>query len=199
MYRNRTFSVAAFAGGAGLAALLVFPAEGLGPTRPAGAGDPTDPKGRPALHPFRLSIADVQVTASGMEVTIRFFWDDLQFALMERTSDMDFRLAETDEVDGVVQRYINEMFVIRDDGGPVIPGTVRKRGIEEALIPDEVMWWYRLDYPLPATVERIRVRNRLLFNMFEDQRNIVHLKTRSGKERAYTFGWDRDSLVAGVT
>ena len=37
-----------------------------------------------------------------MEVRIRFFWDDLQIAVMESESDMEFRLAETPEVDAVV-------------------------------------------------------------------------------------------------
>ena len=145
-------------------------------------------------HLFRLSVADVAVTGPVLDVRIRFFWDDLQFAVMESTSDMEFRLAETDEVDMVVQQYINDMLTIEAAGG-VLQGTVVERGIEDARNPDEVMWWYRLEYPLDPSVDRVHIRNRVLFNMFEDQRNLVHLKTRSGRERTYYFSWDEDNVT----
>ena len=145
-------------------------------------------------HPFRLSVADVGVAGSVLDVRIRFFWDDLQFAVMESTSDMEFELAETEEVDGVVQQYINDMLSI-EAGDAVLQGKVVERGIQAARNPDEVMWWYRLEYPLDPSVDRIHVRNRVLFNMFEDQRNLVHLKTRSGRERTYYFSWDEDNVT----
>lgn len=148
-------------------------------------------------HPFRLSVADVGVTGSVLEVRIRFFWDDLQFGVMESTSDMDFRLAETDEVDVVVQQYINDMLTI-EAAGTVLQGTIVERGIEDARNPDEVMWWYRLEYPLDPSTDRVHVRNRVLFNMFEDQRNLVNMKTRSGRERTYYFSWDEDDVTIPV-
>ena len=145
-------------------------------------------------HPFRLSVADVGVDGSVLDVRIRFFWDDLQYAVMESTSDMEFELAETEEVDGVVQQYINDMLSI-EVGNAVLQGKVVERGIQAARNPDEVMWWYRLEYPLDPSVARIDVRKRVLFNMFEDQRNLVHLKTRSGRERTYYFSWDEDNVT----
>lgn len=145
-------------------------------------------------HPFRLSVADVGVDGSVLDVRIRFFWDDLQYAVMESTSDMEFELAETEEVDGVVQQYINDMLNI-EVGDAVLQGMVVERGIQDARNPDEVMWWYRLEYPLDPSVDRIHVRNRVLFNMFEDQRNLVHLKTRSGRERTFYFSWDEDNVT----
>ena len=145
-------------------------------------------------HPFRLSVADVGVDGSFLDVRIRFFWDDLQLAVMESTSDMEFELAETREVDEVVEQYINDMLTI-DAEGTLLQGTVLERGIQDARNPDEVMWWYRLEYPLDPSVDRIHVRNRVLFNMFEDQRNLVHLKTRSGRERTYYFSWDEDNVT----
>ena len=145
-------------------------------------------------HPFRLSVADVGVGDSVLDVRIRFFWDDLQLAVMENTSDMEFELTETREVDEVVEQYINDMLTI-DADGTLLQGTVLERGIQDARNPDEVMWWYRLEYPLDPSVDRIHVRNRVLFNMFEDQRNLVHLRTRSGRERTYYFSWDEDNVT----
>ena len=98
-------------------------------------------------HPFRLSVADIGVGDSVLDVRIRFFWDDLQLAVMENTSDMEFELAETREVDEVVEQYINDMLTI-DADGTLLQGTVLERGIQDARNPDEVMWWYRLEYPL---------------------------------------------------
>ena len=150
-----------------------------------------------APHPFRLSVADAAASGSTIDVRIRFFWDDLQFAVMERTSDMEFRLAETDEVDAVVLQYINDMLGVRADG-TLLPGTLIERGVQEARNPDEVMWWYRLEYSLDPSIDRIHVTNRLLFNMFEDQRNLVHMTTRQGRERTYYFGWDEDNVTIPV-
>lgn len=148
-------------------------------------------------HPFRLSVVDAEVDGDMLRARIRFFWDDLQLALMEHRSDMAFRLEETPRVDSIVVAYIGEMLAI-EAGGRRLAGVLDGRGVDDAVLIDEVMWWYRLEYRLPAGTARIAIRNRLLFNMFEDQRNVVHLKTRSGRERAFAFGWDKDSAVAAL-
>lgn len=148
-------------------------------------------------HPFRLSIADVRVTDSALEVRLRFFWDDLELAVMEHSSNMEFVLAQTPEVERVIEEYINDMLAIRT-GDALLQGSVTGSGVEDAPRLEEVMWWYRLEYSLPPSTDRIHIRNRLLFNMFEDQRNVVHLKTRSGAERAYYFGYDEDSVLVRV-
>ena len=150
-----------------------------------------------ARHPFRLSVADAKVEGDMLRMRIRFFWDDLQLAVMEHTSDMAFRLEKTPRVDSIVLGYIDQMLAIEVGGKPLI-GTLAGRGVDEATLIDEVMWWYSLDYRLPAGTERIAIRNRLLFNMFEDQRNVVHLKTRDGSERAYAFGWNKDRAAAAL-
>lgn len=144
-------------------------------------------------HPFRLSVADVRVTDGGLSAEIRFFWDDLQFAVMEHSSDMEFVLAESPEVDSTVEGYINELLLLRVGEMP-LRGRVEARGIEDAAIIDEIMWWYRLEYALPAGAERVEVQNRLLFNLFEDQRNIVNFRTLGGRERTYDFSWGRESV-----
>ena len=143
-------------------------------------------------HPFRLSVADAGMEGPVLHASIRFFWDDLQLAVMEHTADTTFRLAETPEVDAIIERYINEMLVLTA-GETVLPGKVTASGIDEADIIDEVMWWYRVEYGVEESVERVHVRNRLLFNVFEDQRNLVHLKTRRGRERAWSFTVGNDN------
>lgn len=150
-----------------------------------------------AGHPFRVTVTDAAVFQSTLEARIRFFWDDLQLGVMEHTSNMRFELAETGEVDAIVEAYINEMLVI-EAGETVVRGKVTGRGIEDAVRIDEVMWWYRLEYTVPPDTERIGIRNRLLFNMFEDQRNLVNLKTRGGGERTYYFSWDEDNVTVPV-
>ncbi len=183
MYRNRIVPAVRAARNAVLTAACVLTTGAV--TAPA------------TPHPFRLSVADVGVSETRLQARIRFFWDDLQFAVMEHTSDMDFRLAETEEVDRVVETYINDMLVL-EAGDSVVHGGVTARGVEDAARIDEIMWWYRLDYALPPSAERLRIRNRLLFNMFEDQRNIVNLKTRSGRERTYSFSWNEDDVTIPI-
>lgn len=149
------------------------------------------------VHPFRLTVTDAGVFQGSIEARIRFFWDDLQIAIMEHTSNMEFELAETEEVDAIIEAYVNEMLVL-ETGNTVLEGKVTGRGIEGAVRIDEVMWWYRLEYEVPPETERVAIRNRLLFNVFEDQRNLVNLKTRSGRERTYYFSWDEDGVTMPV-
>lgn len=183
MYRNRPGPVVRGIRSAAAAVICV-----------AATGAVGDPG---TVHPFRLTVADADVFQTAIEARIRFFWDDLQYAVMEHTSDMDFELAETEEVDAIIEAYINEMLVL-EAGEVVVEGKVTERGIEDAIRIDEVMWWYRLEYTLPPGTERIAIRNRLLFNLFEDQRNLVNLKTRSGRERTYYFSWDEDNITVPV-
>ncbi len=145
-------------------------------------------------HPFRLSVADAGLTGPVLHARIRFFWDDLQLAVMEHTGNAGFELAETPEVDSIIERYINDKLVLTA-GDAVLPGRVMARGIDDADIIDEVMWWYRIEYPVDESAERIHVSNRLLFNVFEDQRNLLHLKTRRGRERAWSFTVGEDNVT----
>lgn len=188
----------------GIVTTVLVTAGGTRPEAPSTAGHfaagdleafPASPAAsEPVSHPFRLSVADADIDEAVLHANIRFFWDDLQVAVMDHTSDMAFKLAETGRVDAIIERYINDMLVIKD-GEAVLRGKVVARGIEEADLVDEVRWWYRLEYPLDESTERLHVRNRLLFNMFEDQLNLVHIKTRRGRERAYRFNWGRDNVT----
>ena len=147
-----------------------------------------------APHNIRMSIGSLETGPGTISLEVRFFWDDLQMSVMERTSDMAFELAETPAVDGIVQDYINDMLTLEVEGTR-LQGRVVARGVQDAPRPDEVMWWYRLEYSVDGAPERLYVKNRLLFNMFEDQRNILHVTTRSGRERAYYFSWAEDDVT----
>lgn len=147
-----------------------------------------------AGHPFRLSVADAGTTGPVLHARIRFFWDDLQLAVIEHTGNERFELAETPGTDSIIERYINDMLVLTA-GDAVLPGAVTARGIDDADVIDEVMWWYRMEYPADESLERVHVRNRLLFNVFEDQRNLFHLKTRRGRERAWSFTVGDDNVT----
>lgn len=183
MYRNRSECAVRAVRSVAMAAICL-----------SATGAAADPGG---VHPFRLTVTDADVFQGSLEARIRFFWDDLQLAIMEHASDMEFKLAETEEVDAIIESYINETLVMTV-GDAVLEGRVTARGIEDAARIDEVMWWYRLHYELPRETERVAIRNRLLFNVFEDQRNLVNLKTRGGRERTYYFSWDEDNITVPV-
>jgi len=179
----------------GLIPGLPLAADTPGP-RPLEVGHPDrqpQAEGDALPHLIRMSLATLEAGPGKVTIEIRFFWDDLQVGIMERTSDMDFELAETPEVDRVVETYINDMLTIEMDGHPLL-GKVTARGIQSATRPEEVMWWYRMEYAVDTPPDRLYVKNRLLFNMFEDQRNIMHVTTRSGRERAYYFSWNEEDV-----
>ncbi len=178
--------------------MLAFPLHATAP------GSPRSPSAGllfdtlPAEHDLRLSIGRLAFDQGVVRLRVRLFWDDLQLALMEKTSDMEFRLADTEEVHRLVISYINEMLHVEGDGVRLI-GHHTSHGIEDAPRADEVMWWYELAYEPSSEIQRLYLKNRLLFNLFEDQRNIVHVKMPSGQERAYYFSWAEEDVSFGVT
>ncbi len=169
--------------------LKLYAALGAGAGALGGSPDQAFPA---APHNVRLTVADGGIEDETLYFKIRFFWDDLQLALMDHTSNMEFRLAETEAVDNVVLDYLRARFVVSVPGKGPLDGVIVQRGIQDAPRADEVMWWYRIEYEVPGSAEEARIQNRLLFNLFEDQRNIVHLVGRGGAEESYAFGWSLD-------
>lgn len=163
------------------------------PSFPLHEGPSAHMEALPVDHNIRVSIGTLDLGEDTLRFRVRVFWDDLELALMEHSSDMGFRLADEEAVHAQIGAYINTMVELEIDEARVV-GELTNHGIEEARRPDEVMWWYELSYTAPERMTRIKIRNRLLFNLFEDQRNILHVTMPNGSERAYYFSWDEDAI-----
>ena len=158
--------------GLGLASLFWLP-----------AGAPPDPTPPPesagsdvfAVHPLHLSTAQLLVERTGAFLRIRMFRDDLEQALAAHAGTATFTLEPTPGADSVFLSYFSRAFELEADGSR-LPAEVLSSGEDLASGDDDQrMWWYLLGFPHDGRISEISVANRVLFDQFEDQRNIVRI------------------------
>lgn len=119
----------------------------------------------PVAHDFHVSYGRLAVQGRSATLQVRFFRDDLEETLRAMTGARTYRMDASPEVDGQFMRYFNQHLVLTA-AGTVVAGRVTASGEEND------MWWYRIQYQAPAELTRFSVRNTLLFDTFDDQRNI---------------------------
>lgn len=144
---------------------------------------------RALAHKFHTSFTEASYDAEAgtLEVTLRTFPDDLESALRRRAPSAHASAKDQaspappaakdqkKEFEERVAAYVAETFRVRTAGGdPVkISWVGMDAGVDSA--------WLYFEARLPANPGAVRVRNRFLFDLFDDQINLVNLK--SGGER----------------
>jgi hypothetical protein len=82
-------------------------------------------------------------------------------------------------------RYLREHLEI-EAGGQVLPALLLESGEDE--LDREPVWWVLVQYEAPAPPESFVVRNNLLFELFDDQRNIFKfVRFPDQTQRTYYF------------
>ena len=134
--------------------------------------------GELAAHPIHSTLTEVSYDSDGdrVEVLIRVFADDFGSAVGRAHPGQPTPMA----------RYIASRLIIRDRRGQPIP----LRWVE-ARRTDEVIW-IRMRGTSPAGLRGATVRNELVFDLFDDQVNIVKARYRGEQ---HTLLFTRDARV----
>ncbi|HWK58914.1 MAG TPA: DUF6702 family protein [Parapedobacter sp.] len=132
------------------------------------------------LHPFYVSITSVDYNeqAHRVEISTRIFYDDLETALKDgRTLKIDL-INPTDKsvTDSLLATYLANHLRLSVNGRPVL---LRYVGYE---IEEDVAWCF-LEAVNINRVEQLRLDNRILFDHFPKQSNILHV-TAYGKRQS---------------
>jgi len=144
-----------------LALVLLFGATGAPTEGPA-----------PLAHDLHIAYADLAVESSLIAGRVRMFKDDLEGALGALVDADAVALVPGPDADALVTRYLREhlRFVV---DGQALELTLLDAGADE--LDREPVWWALVQLRAPGPVERLAVRNTLLFERFDDQRNIMKL------------------------
>jgi len=146
------------------------------------------------LHPFYVSITSVDYNeqAQRVEISSRIFYDDLETALKDGRGHKIDLINPTDKpaIDSLLASYFRNHFGLAVNGKPVSLHYVGYK------IEEDVAWCF-LEATGVADVERLSINNRLLFDHFPKQSNIMHVtaygKRKSTKldnpERTAVFEW----------
>ena len=133
---------------------------------------------RALAHKFHTSFTEANYNAEAgtLEVSLRTFPDDLESAVRRRAagkpSAPPAARDRKKEFEERVAAYVAETFRVRTPGGdPVkISWVGMDAGVDSA--------WLYFEVQLPAGTESLGLSNRLLFDLFDDQINLVNLKTK---------------------
>ena len=129
-------------------------------------------------HAIHTTMTVLTTTSSGLTLNIRAFADDFSATVARfagRRAPADSSAPAMDVV-----RYVNAHFLVHDGAGRVV--TLESCGIRKA---SELYWLcFRAATPLSGT--GVRLRNRMLTELHDDQVNIVQVENR-GARRTLLF------------
>ena len=148
-----------------------------------------------AVHPLHLSTTQLAVDTSTVWMRIRMFKDDLELALGVRAGLDSLSLEPLAGHDSLFADYFEEAFGLRLNGTDVA-GVIESSGEDvESGAGDMKMWWYQVRFDGTEPIRSIEIRNEILYDQFEDQRNIVRvLHVPTDKQRTLYYaapdgGW----------
>ena len=133
-----------------------------------------------SAHKYHTSVTRVEYNARerSAEITIQTFTDDLEDILAKRVG-RSVRLGADKDADRLVFDYLRSAFELKRGDGSY---ALRWVGME---VKGETVWLYMLA-EIPEGLSKASVRNALLFDLFEDQVNIVNVIS-DGRKNSLVF------------
>lgn len=142
--------------------MLLLSGLALVPVLPAHRSEPA------VVHPMHVSYGRMVLEGDLAILNVRIFTDDLENALGQFHSIPGLRMRPDPVIDSLFTGYFNEKFtlIIADS---VIPGAIVESG------ESDDMWWYIVLYQGWEPIDEISFRTELLYDIFDDQRNIMRI------------------------
>jgi hypothetical protein len=153
--------------GLALPALALFPGTGAPHSGPVSTHFGP---GQTAAHELHESYADLAIDRTTVGGRIQFFRSDLERALGPLANADAVTLIPGDQANALVLRYLRDHLTFSTRGDTLLPAILRSAVIE---LGHHEGWEVTLSWEAAATIDSLRVRNTLLFELHEDQRNIM--------------------------
>lgn len=150
----------------------------------------------PAAHDFHISRVQVEYAQAEREWQISFhiFIDDLEAALRAKGAPA-LHLGtqkEAAEADTYIQNYLRRHFQLAADGKPLAWQWVGKEMSE-----DLSAFWIYLHVPDATAPKQLRIHNKILLELFDDQQNMVQVAHTGRRPRSYLFHREHWEEVVG--
>jgi len=134
-------------------------------------------------HDLHMSNTDIHYKSDqkALQLSVRMFIDDLEDAIEKNTDEelILFSDKESPQADSLIEAYINENLKITIDQKPM-SGIFIGREMTEDL---SAIWSY-IEIENVDAFESNNIKNSLLLEMFDDQRNMIHVKV-DNKRKAF--------------
>lgn len=142
-----------------------------------------------SLHPIHLAISHVDFNpkTGSLEITHKIFIDDFEYALQLYDNE-SFQLGterELPDADRYIKKYIESQFNIKVNGKKVYGEYVGRESDLEAI-------WIYQEVKNVGAAQAIELDNQILLDLYDDQKNILHLKYGQQKQ---SFLFRKDQTV----
>jgi hypothetical protein len=150
---------------------LAIPVFGLGLFVITEKGQNGDLSNYHALHPIHISTAEIEHNAADktLEITCKIFWDDFE-SILSRNNKAKVDLTNEKNLSDNnkwVFEYLKNHLQLQADGKAAPLNYV---GFEK----EDVVIYVYLEVKDIATVKKLSVTNSIMYDMFEDQVEIIH-------------------------
>ena len=138
-----------------------------------------------SFHKYYVSVTDIEYAteAKSLQVISRLFVDDMEKVLQERYND-SIKI-EDKLVDTYIEKYYSKKLLISIDN------ELKQFNFIGKEIEDDMVHCY-FEIENISNIETISVTNKLLFDVFDSQQNITHLKINN-KKKSFLFIKDNAS------
>jgi len=127
------------------------------------------------LHPFHLSITELEVKQDTLQISLRIFTDDLEYALKEMSGEKVFLNDHSQQKRNfiLIRDYLTDKFGYSNGAKSE---RIEWLGHE---FEDDVCWIYG-QVQVPPNQRILFIRNEVLTEVFDNQQNIVHFNSSVG-------------------
>ncbi len=142
------------------------------------------------FHPVHVSVTNIEYMESErrFEVSFRLFYDDFETIISDKYN-VQLNLGSENRLENeniYFLMYIKERFQLFADGEVLEPSFKSRR-----MNDDSIWLYFYFERITPA--KKIEVRNRLMMDLFMDQKNLVIFKSK-GLEKAYILKSKNDKI-----
>ena len=147
-------------------------------------------------HDFHVTYGRMAVEENVVAIQLRVFQDDFNKGLQNAGAPADFRLGPTAASDSTAMAYISRRLHVVAAGDTL---QMRLSSSGEDLSGQEPMWWFLLESTAPRMISSLTMDNVLLFETFDDQKNIVQIQHfPSEKTWSLYFAGDSDTFTVDL-
>ncbi|WP_318344250.1 DUF6702 family protein [Flagellimonas baculiformis] len=134
-----------------------------------------------AAHKFYVSVTNVAYAEDdgAFQITSRVFIDDLDAVLLERYG-IKAKLATPDEAkvaDAYIEKYFRAKFAVMFNGEPAHYNFLGKR-----YDTDVIICYLEIPNVQLSDIKTMSVQNEVLTDLFDEQKNVVHVKWNGNKK-----------------
>lgn len=131
------------------------------------------------LHPFHVSVVEIEHNAADktLEISCKIFTDDFETTLAKNYKAKVDLINPPDKaaMDTLVKKYIFSHLSIRSNGKPVVFNYIGYENDKEAA-------YGYIEVENQALVNKLEITNTILYDKFDDQVNIMHVKVKGERK-----------------